>query len=73
MKYIPIILAVLLTHGLAEDEGGQAVVLAVMEGKRPRPDVPVSKIELTSNQTVNDAAKQISAVLLLRERGYLEI
>ena len=63
MKKILILLAALLTHGLAEDEARQAVLLPVVEDKRPWPDVPVSKIDLTSNQTVNDAVKQIIAGL----------
>jgi hypothetical protein len=63
MKKILIILAALLTHVAAEDEARQAVSLPVVEDKRPWPDVPVSKIDLTSNQTVNDAVKQIIAGL----------
>lgn len=65
MKKILIILTALLAHALAGDEAKQAdpFIRSVPIPKLPWLDSTVSKIDLGSNSSVNDAIKQIIAGL----------
>jgi hypothetical protein len=63
MKKILVVLTLLLTYGLANEDAKQEAVKPNAQIPKLWPDVLVSKIDLTTKHTVNDAVKQIIAGL----------
>jgi hypothetical protein len=59
MKYLSVVLSLVLIHGLVGEDAIVADPFAKLETKMSWPHSPVSKIDLSSNNSVKDAIAQI--------------